>query len=101
MGWVRLCSNDEVAEGMAVSADAGERRLMAVRLGGRVYVADRTCTHEDADLTCGFVSPEGVRCPLHLSVFDVKSGMPLNPPAHDPITTYNVKIERGALFVEV
>lgn len=101
MEWMRLCSDSEVAEGAAVSADVGGRRLMAVRLDGRVYVADRTCTHEDADLTCGFVSPEGVRCPLHLSVFDVKSGMPLNPPAHDPITTYNVKIERGALFVEV
>ena len=101
MEWVRLCGEDEVAEGMAVAADAGGRRLMAVRLDGQIYVADRTCTHQDADLTCGFVSPEGVRCPLHLSVFDVRSGMPLNPPAYDPIITYNVKIESGALMVEV
>lgn len=101
MEWVRLCGEDEVAEGAVVSADVGGSRLMAVRLGGRVHVADRTCTHEDADLSCGFVSPEGVRCPLHLSVFDVESGMPMNPPAQDPIMTYNVKIESGAVFVEV
>ena len=98
---MRLCDEGEVAEGSVISADAGQHRLMAGRLDGRVWVASRTCTHEDADLSCGFVSAEGVRCPLHLSVFDVESGMPLNPPAQEPIMTYNVKIENGALFVEV
>jgi nitrite reductase/ring-hydroxylating ferredoxin subunit len=101
MGWIRLCGEDEVAEGSVVSADVGGRHLMAVRLGGQVRVADGTCTHEDADLSCGFVSPEGVRCPLHLSVFDMASGMPLNPPAQDPIMTYNVKIEHGTVLVEI
>lgn len=101
MAWVRLCGEGEVAEGEVASMDIEGRRLMAGVLAGRVWAADRTCTHEDADLSCGFVSAEGVRCPLHLSVFDVESGAPLNPPAQEPIMTYNVKIENGAIFVEV
>lgn len=101
MGWVRLCGKDEVVEGTVMSVDVAGCNLMATQLDGHIYVTDRTCTHEDADLSCGFVSSEGVRCPLHLSVFDVKSGMPLNPPAQDPVITYNVKIENGTVLVEV
>lgn len=100
MAWMRLC-NDDISEGSIISCDMDGRQLMAGRQDGKVWAADRTCTHEDADLSCGFTSSEGVRCPLHLSVFDVTTGMPLNPPAHEPIMIYNVKIENGEVLVEV
>ena len=101
MEWVRLCDTDELGEGDVLPFDVRGKRLMVARIEGRVYAADRTCTHEDADLTGGFVSPEGVRCPLHLSVFEMSTGRPLNLPAQEPITTYNVKIEHEGVLVEV
>ena len=99
MAWVHVCNESDVSD--IFSADIAGHRIMVVRIDDRLYAADRTCTHEDADLSCGFISSEGVRCPLHLSVFDMTSGMPQNPPAHDPITTYNIKIERGEILVEI
>ena len=101
MGWMRLCSVDDLSEGAVLPFDVDGRMLMVAQIDGNVYAADRTCTHEDADLSGGFTSPEGVRCPLHLSVFDLSTGRPLNPPAQEPITTYNVKIEQKDVLVEV
>lgn len=84
-----------------MSFDADDKRIMIVRISGQIYAADRTCTHEDADMSGGFVSGTGVMCPLHLSVFNMADGRPQNPPAQDPIITYNVKIEKGTVWVEI
>ena len=40
-------------------------------------------------------------CPLHLSLFDPKTGRPQNPPATEPMRTYPVKIEDDHIWVEV
>ncbi|MGI0003814.1 MAG: Rieske (2Fe-2S) protein, partial [Candidatus Nitrosotenuis sp.] len=70
-------------------------------LGGKIYATDRICTHEEADLSSGFLSEQGVRCPLHLSVFNLENGSPQNPPAEAPLKTYNIKIEQSEIYVEV
>ncbi len=83
------------------SFDHGDKRLLLTNLGGKIYATDRTCTHAEADLSTGFVTEEGVRCPLHLSVFNLENGKPLNPPAEEPLKTYNIKIEQNGIYVEV
>ncbi len=47
------------------------------------------------------LSEEGVRCPLHLSVFNLQTGAPQNPPAENALKTYNIKINENEIFVEV
>ena len=79
----------------------GGRRILVCAYGGKLFAADAACTHEDADLSNGFLGPGGVRCPLHLSEFDLESGAPRNPPAKEPLRTYNVKIDGGEIFAEV
>ena len=62
---------------------------------------DLICTHADADLSTGFLSDEGVRCPLHLSVFNLDDGVPQNLPAEIPLKVYNVKIDDNKIYVEI
>ncbi len=81
-------------------AHAGKRILLA-NSGGTVRATDLICTHAEADLSAGFLSDEGVRCPLHLSVFNLEDGRPRNPPAEAPLRVYNVKIDDGEIYVEV
>lgn len=83
------------------SFDYNEKRLLITNLNGTIYATDRTCTHEEADLSTGFLSAEGVRCPLHLSVFNLENGNPQNPPAEKSLKTYNVKIDQNEIYVEV
>lgn len=84
-----------------LSLDYEGKKLLITNLGGKIYATDRMCTHEEADLSSGFLSEEGVRCPLHLSVFNLENGVPQNPPAEAPLKTYNIKIDQNEIYVEV
>lgn len=99
--WVKACAKDQLGSNEMFSFDFDGKRLLLTNLGGKIYATDRTCTHEEADLSGGFLSEEGVRCPLHLSVFNLENGKPQNPPAESPLKTYNIKIDQNDIYVEV
>ncbi len=99
--WIKLCSTKELEKGEMLDFDHDDKKILLANLDGKIYATDRICTHADADLSTGFLSEEGVTCPLHLSTFNLKTGMPQNLPAELPIKTYNVKIEQNEIYVEV
>ncbi|HJU13389.1 MAG TPA: non-heme iron oxygenase ferredoxin subunit [Candidatus Nitrosotalea sp.] len=99
--WVKVCSTSDLKKGEMIDFDYKEKKLLLANINGKVYAADRTCTHADADLTTGILSDEGVTCPLHLSTFNLDTGMPQNLPAELPLKIYNVKIEQNEIYVEV
>jgi len=92
---------DEVKEGTLFGFHADDKKILLANQKGKIFATDLICTHAEADLSTGFLSDEGVRCPLHLSVFNLQDGVPQNPPAEKPLKTYNVKIEQNAIYVEV
>ncbi len=99
--WIKACSLDQVSKGELFGFDYKDKRILLANLDGKIYASDLICTHAEADLSTGFLTEEGVRCPLHLSVFDLKSGEPQNPPAVDSLKIYNVKVDDNEVFVEV
>jgi len=99
--WIRACNLNQVDNGQLFSFDYKDKRILLANLKGKIYATDLICTHAEADLSTGFLSEEGIRCPLHLSVFDLQTGKPLNPPAEEALKTYNVKLEENEIFVEV
>jgi 3-phenylpropionate/trans-cinnamate dioxygenase ferredoxin component len=99
--WVKACNTDELANGELFSCDLKDKKILLVNLNGKIHATDRICTHAEADLFTGFLTDEGVRCPLHLSVFNLESGIPENPPAEKALNVYNVKIDSNQIYVEV
>ncbi len=91
----------DLPDGSMASVDVAGQHLLLAKIGGEVFAVSGTCTHEEADLGLGFLNEGRVTCPLHLSSFDVKTGAVDNPPATEPLQTFNVKIEGGTIFVEV
>lgn len=81
--------------------DIGKSRLMIVNVDGKLYAVDRICTHEEADLSSGFLMESLVTCPLHLSRFDVISGEVQNAPATKPLRTYKLKVDGTSVYVQV
>ena len=77
------------------------RRVLVVNLDGTLHAWDGTCTHEEADLSNGFLLGDRVTCPLHLSVFDLNTGEAATPPATVPLKKYQLKVENDDIFVEV
>jgi len=99
--WVNVCKTSQLKKGDMIDFDYEEKKILIANLNGQIYATDRICTHAEADLSTGILSEEGVTCPLHLSTFDLKTGVPQNLPAEIPLKTYNVKIEQNEIYVEV
>ena len=99
--WVNVCKTSQLKKGDMIDFDYEEKKILIANLNGQIYATDRICTHAEADLSTGILGEEGVTCPLHLSTFDLKTGVPQNLPAEIPLKTYNVKIEQNEIYVEV
>ena len=99
--WINACSIDSLGEGEMFSLDHNDKKILLSNINGRIFATDRICTHAEADLSVGILSENGLTCPLHLSVFDLNTGKPQNPPAENPLDTYNIKLEDNNVLVEV
>ena len=99
--WIKACNLDQVKEGQLFRFSHDDKKILLANQKGNIHATDLICTHAEADLSTGFLSDEGVRCPLHLSVFNLEDGIPQNPPAEAPLKVYNVKIEQDEIYVEV
>lgn len=99
MTYVEVAKAGELREGTMRRCDVAGRRILLANVGGRLYAVDDTCTHEEASLSTGALKGELVKCPLHNSRFNVRTGEVLEEPAEEPLRTYPVRKEGGRVFV--
>ena len=83
----------------AVELDANQSICIA-NIDGKYYAIDNTCTHEGGPLADGTLEGYEVECPWHGSKFDVKTGAVTNPPATEPETTFEVKVDGNNILVK-
>ena len=109
MEWIKVCDEKSLNDGDLIGFDYQDnndnknKKLLITKIHGKIYATDGICTHEYAELSSGFLNEEEktVTCPLHLSVFNLDNGSPLNPPAEKPLKTYEVKVKEddGGVYV--
>ena len=89
----------DVSPGGMKRVDIGDRRILLANVGGQFYAVDDTCTHEDASLSSGALRGEWVKCPLHGSRFNVRTGEVVEEPASERLATYPVRIEADEVWI--
>jgi len=101
--WIRACKTEDLKNSNPLDFDYEDKKILITNVDNRIYATDRICTHAYADLSTGFLneSEKTVTCPLHMSIFDLENGKPLNLPAEDPLKTYNVKVESDWVWIMV
>jgi 3-phenylpropionate/trans-cinnamate dioxygenase ferredoxin subunit len=83
----------DLQENTPVKVELNGKDLCVVRQGNEVFAIDDICSHAEASLSEGDVTPGKIECWLHGAEFDLRSGEALTPPAIAPVTTYSVTIE--------
>jgi len=92
----------EELEGHELAAFAvSGNRIAIARVDGAFYAFGDTCTHQGCSLAEGELKGTTVTCPCHGSEFNVTTGEVLHGPAREPVRSYPVRLEDGALRVEV
>lgn len=99
--FIRVASRSDIKPGKMKRVDASRRRILIANIDGQFYAADDTCTHEDASLSKGALRGDLVRCPLHGSRFDLRTGEVLEEPAEENLKTYPVRVEGDDIWVNL
>ncbi len=90
---------DDVREGVPLLGHTGGEAVVLVRSGGEFFAVGATCTHYAAPLAGGIVADGALRCPLHHSCFDLKTGEAVRSPAFASLACYRVEVEGGRVRV--
>jgi len=90
-----------VREGTVRRVVVNEIELAVARYKGKAYAMHNLCTHLACHLASGKVEEGGLTCLCHGSVFELETGVPINPPATRPVKTYPVREKDGYIYVSV
>lgn len=99
MTWLNVCAVGEIEDGEARKVDAVRPPIAVYHLDGEYYATADTCSHADSSLSEGYVEEGTVECVWHFAKFCLRTGAAQTLPATDPIRTYEVKVEDGAVHV--
>ncbi|WP_449282285.1 non-heme iron oxygenase ferredoxin subunit [Leucobacter sp.] len=67
---------------------------------GEVHAIGDTCSHGQISLSEGFVEGDTLECWAHGSAFSLRTGIPQNLPAYEPVPVYAVEIEDGDVYID-
>jgi 3-phenylpropionate/trans-cinnamate dioxygenase ferredoxin subunit len=91
----------DVPPGAIAAIDLRGTRIAIANVDGTFYAFDDTCTHAQCSLADGDLAGTTVTCMCHGAEFDVRTGDVLAPPAPAPVRAYRVRVEAGALQIEL
>jgi len=97
--WIKVIAEKELAERRPVLVKIDESDLLVVRSGGAFFACSNKCSHYGGPLNEGLVVGSEVICPLHNARFDMAGGALSSPPGVKDIPAFEVKTDRGDLYV--
>jgi 3-phenylpropionate/trans-cinnamate dioxygenase ferredoxin subunit len=98
-----ICPLDELPPGEKRLIEVEDLEIGVFNCKGTILAIEDRCSHDDGELVEGEFDQDDctVECPRHGSLFDLRTGKPLNLPAYVPIDTFPVVVEDGVIRVEV
>ncbi len=101
-GYARAARLEDVPDGgthAAVTTDG--RRVCLVRIGALVYAMANECSHQAYPLSEGEVDAETgeLECLWHGARFECATGAVRRGPATEAVTTYDVRVAEGDVWV--
>jgi 3-phenylpropionate/trans-cinnamate dioxygenase ferredoxin subunit len=101
--FVDICPVSDLPPGATRVVEVEDVEIGVVNCNGTILAIEDRCSHDDGDLMEGDIDFETctVECPRHGSVFDLKTGKPLNLPAYVPVDTFEVLVEGDMIRAKV
>jgi nitrite reductase/ring-hydroxylating ferredoxin subunit/uncharacterized membrane protein len=94
-----VLADAELQEGDPRRVQVGERRIVLVRDGGRIYALAERCSHLGGPLADGMVEGGCIQCPWHGSRFALEDGRPVDGPATIPQPCFETRVRNGRIEV--
>ena len=101
--FVKVAEVSEVPKRGLLDLEVEGEKIVLVSTGeGAYYALKDQCSHQDYPLSDGdLIEVDRVECQYHGAKFDAATGRAVALPAIRPVKTYEVKVEDGAILVDL
>ena len=99
--FVKVAQRREVPDGTMKQVTVGSEEIALANVGGEFFAFCNACTHDNGPLAEGDLEGDVVTCPWHFSTFNVRTGEVIDSPAHEPVATFQVRVEGDDILVSV
>ena len=90
--FTRVMNLSELPPGTKKAVDVNGVSVLVCNTNDRLFAVSNICSHAHEKLECGRMSRGWIGCPVHGARFDLATGRAMNPPAKEPIATYEVRV---------
>lgn len=98
--FVTVGDASEVPEGEVKAFDVNGAEVAVARVEGALFAFSDICTHRHCNLAMGGeLDDHTIECECHGSMFDIRTGEVVNPPATDPLETYQAQEVDGQIQI--
>jgi 3-phenylpropionate/trans-cinnamate dioxygenase ferredoxin component len=98
--WVAVCPSDRLAHQAIVCVRVESIDLLLICDGDRIFACERSCPHEQADLSWGRVADGRLFCPRHLASFDLCDGTVSAGWSTRALQSYPARIADGQVWID-
>ncbi|WP_393971390.1 Rieske (2Fe-2S) protein [Oxyplasma meridianum] len=104
MAWYKVLKDGVMKDGDLFKASVENKEILIIKSKENYFATSLYCTHEDYDLSEGFMDEGKLICPNHFATFDPKDGSVVSPPEGSgdisPLKSYKTKVENGEVLVD-
>lgn len=97
--FVKVAKVDDVSDGDVMLVEVDGEDVLLANVDGELYAIGDECTHQGGSLSNGWIEDGQVECPVHGSMFDLRTGENTGPPQAEPVLSYPVRIDEDDVFV--
>jgi NADPH-dependent 2,4-dienoyl-CoA reductase/sulfur reductase-like enzyme/nitrite reductase/ring-hydroxylating ferredoxin subunit len=96
VGKIKLLHNGEMK-----LLEVNGTKVLLYRKDDKYYATGAVCTHYGGPLEEGFLDGDNIVCPWHQSCFNIKNGSRVEPPALDPVLSYEVFLKGEKIIIKL
>jgi glycine betaine catabolism B len=97
--FVKVAETKDIQSTKMKAVEVAGENICIINVEGKYYAIGNVCTHEGGPLAEGTLEGYEVECPWHGSKFDIRTGKVTRPPANEPESTYEVKVEGNGILI--
>jgi nitrite reductase/ring-hydroxylating ferredoxin subunit len=99
--FVKVSQVADIEPGTKKKVDLGNGEEVCIaNVSGKLYAISNECTHQQGSLADGSLNGFEIKCPMHGSRFDLRTGEVIHGPARDPVPIYELKIDGNDIFIK-
>ena len=99
--FIPVARTDEIAPGTVWQVFVGDDAIAICHVNGEFFAVCDVCTHDAYYLSAGRLDGYEIECPMHATVFDIRTGEVEIPPAEQPLATYPCRVVDGVVEVGI